>query len=83
MKTLSTQTSPADLLNICRTCLDELATERTSIFENIKIETTDKKFNQDNGDEDAWLTIRILDIIQLCTSNISVIEIDQQFIEIL
>lgn len=57
---------PADLLNVCRTCLNELASERTSIYEKIEINTSD---NCDVGDR---LKIRILDAILLCTSNISV-----------
>lgn len=70
MQTICSKRNPADLLNICRTCLNELTTEKSSIFEDIKIQTTGKENNQD--DDKTWLKIRIIDIILLCSSNISV-----------
>lgn len=69
MKTICSETKPEDLLNICRTCLNELTTERTSIFKDIEIQTTSNEHNQD---DDTRLKFRILDIILLFTSNISV-----------
>lgn len=70
MKTLCPEKTPVDLLNICRICLDELIMERTSIFEDIEIQTMGKENNQHN--DNTWLRIRTLDIILLCTSNITV-----------
>lgn len=71
MEILCSKRSPPDLLNICRTCLNELTMERSSIFKDIEIQTTGKINNQDDDDK-TWLRIRIIDIILLCTSNISV-----------
>lgn len=70
METLCPEKRPADLLNICRICLNELTMERTSIFDDIEIQTTGEKNNQ--HDDNTWHRIRTLDIILLCTSNITV-----------
>lgn len=67
MKSIFSRTRPDNLLDICRTCSNGLLLERASVFEDIEIQIRSKESNQDE-----YVSIRILDIILLCTSNISV-----------
>lgn len=59
-----------ELVNICRTCLSVLTTEKTSIFNEIDVPSMDSLSMQENVE--THMKIRIVDVILLCTSDVSV-----------
>lgn len=61
----------SDLLNICRTCLNELSLEKNSIFNSIEFELTSEARNSEV--DKKQLKMPILDIIRLCTTHFTVI----------
>lgn len=70
-KQLSEMTT-TDLSSVCRTCFNEIIQGNTiSIYNIVSVGiASDEENNQ--TDVDKQLTVRILDIILLCTANITV-----------